>query len=74
MAVWEASAGGWAVGLQDDGTVEEMSQEEAAAVRPGPEASMALALGGLPYPSVPGVEFGGSSVDVEPVDADRPGR
>jgi hypothetical protein len=65
-AAWEASAGGWAVRVDDDGGVEEASLEEAAAVAPGPEASIAFVLGAQPYPSVPGVWFAASSVDVQP--------
>jgi hypothetical protein len=65
-AAWEASAGGWAVRVEDDGSVTEATAEEAAAVAPGPEASVAFVLGAQPYPSVPGVWFARSSVDVQP--------
>jgi hypothetical protein len=65
-AAWEASAGGWAVRVDDDGGVVEATTEEAAAVAPGPEASIAFVLGAQPYPAVPGVWFATSSVDVQP--------
>jgi hypothetical protein len=64
-ASWEASAGDWAVRVDDDGGVVEVTTEEAAAVAPGPEASIAFVLGDQPYPAVPGVWFAGSSVDVQ---------
>jgi hypothetical protein len=65
-AAWEATAGGWAVRVDDDGSVVEATDEEAAAVTPGPEASIAFVLGAQPYPAVPGVRFAGSSVGVQP--------
>jgi hypothetical protein len=65
-AAWEASAGGWAVRADDDGGVVEATSEEAAAVAPGPEASIAFVLGAQPYPAVPGVWFAASSVEVQP--------
>lgn len=65
-AAWEASTGGWAVCVDDDRGAQEASSEEAAAVVPGPEAGIALLLGAQPYPTVPGVSFGASSVDVQP--------
>ncbi|MGY2085778.1 hypothetical protein [Blastococcus sp. SYSU DS0539] len=65
-AAWEASAGGWAVRASDEGDVAAATAEEAAAVAPGPEASIAFLLGAQPYPTVPGVRFGTSSVDVQP--------
>ena len=73
-AAWAASAGGWAVRVEDDGgptaaPADEVAAEEVAAVAPGPEASVAFVLGAQPYPSVPGVWFGASSVDVQPVAA-----
>ena len=69
-AAWEASAGGWAVRGADDRGVMEARTEEAAAVIPGPEASLAFSLGAQPYPAVPGVWFAGSSIDVQPVTAE----
>ena len=65
-AAWESSADGWAVRVDDDGAVVAATTDEAAAVVPGPEASIALTVGAHPYPSVPGVWFAASSVDVQP--------
>lgn len=68
-AAWEASAGGWAVRVDDDGGVVEATSEEVAAEAaeaPGPEASIAFVLGAQPYPAVPGVWFAASSVGVQP--------
>ena len=64
---WEASAGGWAIRVDEDRGVGEAPPEEAAAVVPGPEASIAFVLGAQPYPAVPGVWFAASSIDVQPV-------
>jgi hypothetical protein len=64
-AAWEATAGGWAVRVDDDGSVVAATDEEAAADTPGLEASIAFVLGGQPYPVVPGVRFAGSSVGVQ---------
>ncbi|MGY2066060.1 hypothetical protein [Blastococcus sp. SYSU DS0619] len=70
-AAWAASAGGWAIRAEDDGgsTEAPAGEAEAEEVAPGPEASVAFVLGAQPYPSVPGVWFGASSVDVQPVTA-----
>jgi hypothetical protein len=65
-AAWKASGGGWAVRVEDDGSATEATAEEAEAVIPGPEASMAFVLGAQPYPAVPGLWFASSSVDVQP--------
>jgi hypothetical protein len=65
-AAWEASAGGWAVRVDDGGGVVGATTEEAAAVAPGPEASIAFVLGAQPYPAVPAVWFAASSVEVQP--------
>jgi hypothetical protein len=70
-AAWEASAGGWAVRVDDDGAVGEATTEEAAAVVPGPEASIAFVLGAQRYPTVPGVWFAASDVDVRPGTSSR---
>ena len=62
---WQASAGGWTVGAEEDGVVD-ATAEEASVVVPTPEASVALVLGDQGYPSVPGVRFTTMSVDVRP--------
>ncbi|NEK86811.1 hypothetical protein GCU60_13775 [Blastococcus saxobsidens] len=65
-AAWEASAGGWAVRVDEDGGVTAATQDEAAAWVPGPEASIAFVVGAQPAPSVPGVRVTRSGVDVQP--------
>ena len=67
LSAWQASAGGWAVRVDEDGGVVEITDAEADALRPGPEASIASVLGAEDPPSVPGVWFASSGIDVEVV-------
>jgi hypothetical protein len=64
-AAWEASAGGWAVRVDEDGGVVEATNEEAAAIAPGqrPASPWSSAPSHTPPP---GVWFAASSVDVQP--------
>ncbi|RBY93449.1 hypothetical protein DQ237_17690 [Blastococcus sp. TF02-8] len=63
---WAASAGGWAVRVDDDGAVTEVAAGEAPE-SPGPDASLAFLIGAQPHPVLSGVRFTASSVGVEQV-------
>ena len=65
-AVWNGSAGGWAVQADGD-AVAEVAPSEVADVSLTPEASLALVAGQFALPSIPGARVVGMSADARPL-------
>ena len=59
----------WAVSVEDD-RVTVVDPDDVREVVPSPEASLAWLVGKHGYPSVPGVRFMGSGVDVRATSAE----